>query len=678
MGIAADIAIILVAALLGGLIAQRCGQPLLLGYILAGILLGPHTGGITVTEIHDIELLAEIGVALLLFALGLEFSIKELQPVRRMALIGAPLQIVLTVAFGYAIGQLLFGWSWNESLWFGALIALSSTMVILKTLATQGSLGTLASRVMIGILIMQDLAVVPLMIILPTLNNLDTSLPLLAWAVLRAILFLVGMIVVGTRVMPWLLRLIARHNSRELFLVAVVTLGIGIGYGTYLFGLSFAFGAFVAGMVLSESDYSHQALSDVVPLRDIFGILFFVSVGMLFDPAFLFANLGLVLATVALVLLGKSLILSILTRAFGYRGDIPLVVGLGLFQIGEFSFVLARVGVSTNSISVELYALVLATALVTMILTPFVARVAQPLYAFWQRHRPSQPWQPFNMPSQGLHNHVIIAGYGRVGRYVARVVQRFGLQCVVIELDQHVVEQAKADGVPVIYGDATSPVVLDAAGVHTAQLFLIVVSNAAGVEWIAHRVRQINPQLRIVARAAHLDQLAALRHTGVHEVVQPEFEAGLEIMRQVLIHFGVAAPSIQRFSDSVRQEYYAPLYTHGTATPIFQQLQSLRQANRLLEIEWFVLPAQSAVIGQTIGALGIRKRIGVSIVATLWNEQLNPNPGAEHSFKPGEILAVLGTAEQRRSFQALLAGSAATAHPMLARQDTFFLDESAR
>ncbi|MCG8348283.1 MAG: cation:proton antiporter [Chloroflexales bacterium] len=660
MGIAADIAIILVAALLGGLAAQRLGQPLIIGYILAGILVGPYTGGVTVTEIHDIELLAEIGVALLLFALGLEFSLKELQAVHQVALIGAPLQIILTIAFGYGVGTLLFGWDWIEALWFGALISLSSTMVILKTLQNQGVIGTLASRVMIGILIMQDLAVVPMMIILPTLSNLDNSLPLLGWAVLRAALFLAIMIFIGTRVMPWLLRLIASWNSRELFLVAVVTIGVGVGYGTYLFGLSFAFGAFVAGMVLSESDYSHQALSDVIPLRDIFGILFFVSVGMLLDPAFLVANLGLVLATVALVFIGKSLIFGVTTRAFGYGNSAPLIVGFGLFQIGEFSFVLARVGLDTGSISEDLYALVLTTALVTMVLTPFVTRTAVPLFQFWRRRIPRLALQTFNLPQDGLRDHVIIAGYGRVGRYTATVMQRFGLSFVVLELNQRVVEQVKVDGIPVIYGDATSEVVLEAAGVQRARLFLILVPDEIGIKLIANQVRRLNPQLHIVARAAHLEQLTELHQIGVHEVVQPEFEAGLEVMRQVLVHFDIAATSIQRFSDTVRYELYAPLYQGIEPSQTLLQVRHFRRANRLLEIEWFPLHDESPLIGQSIGDLHLRSRTGASVVAVLRGEQVIANPGPDYVFSKGETLAALGTPEQRAALYALLAQTATT------------------
>ena len=364
MGIATDIILLVVFSFFAGLLMQRLGQPLILGYILAGIMLGPHTGLLTLTRIHDIELLAEIGVALLLFALGLEVSLRDLKPVRKIALIGTPVQMILTIAMGYGIGQFL-GWDWNQSIWFGALISLSSTMVILKTLMSRGLIGTLSSKVMIGMLIVQDLAVVPLMVILPQLNDPAGGSSVLGYAVLKAALFIAAMVVLGTRLLPWFMALIAKLGSRELFLVAITAIGLGIGYVTYLVGLSFAFGAFVAGIVLNESDYGHQALSDIIPLRDLFGLLFFASIGMLLNPSFLIANLGTVVLLVVVISLGKGLIFWTLARIFSYGNIVPLSVGLGLFQVGEFSFVLARVGISTGSITSEYYSIVLTATVIT-------------------------------------------------------------------------------------------------------------------------------------------------------------------------------------------------------------------------------------------------------------------------------------------------------------------------
>jgi CPA2 family monovalent cation:H+ antiporter-2 len=646
VGIAADIAIIVVAALLGGLIAQRLKQPLILGYILAGVIVGPHTGGITVTQIHDIELLAEIGVALLLFALGLEFSLKELQPVRQVALIGTPLQILLTIAYGFGLGQ-LFGWNWTHSVWFGALISLSSTMVLLKTLMSQGRLGTLSSRVMIGMLIVQDLAVVPMMIILPQLNDPEVGLPRLGLAALRAAIFLALMIFVGTRVIPRLMALIAGWNSRELFLLSVTAIGLGVGYGTYLFGLSFAFGAFVAGMVLSESDYSHQALSDIIPLRDIFGLLFFVSVGMLLDPAYLLANWTVVLLAVALVSLGKGLIFATLSSLFGYGNIVPLAVGL---QVGEFAFVLARVGLSTDSISMDLYSLVLSVSIMTMMLTPLVSGLTAPLYALRKRWFKHEWLQTVNLPESGLQDHVVIAGGGRVGQYVARVLQQLKLAFVIIELDYRRVEQAKAAGYPVIYGDASQPVVLEAAHIEQARLLLITVPAIGNTRDIIDRVRQLQPELHIVARAEGVEQMETLRQRGVYEVVQPQFEAGLEIIRQALLHLSIRAADIQRFTDTIRQELYAPLYqTHAE----YQTLARLGSASRLLELTWVSLPEDCPLIGQTIQELAIRSRTGASIVGVMQNGTLRPNPDANYCFKPADLVAVMGNPEQLAAFQQL-------------------------
>lgn len=651
MGIAADIAIILVAALLGGFVAQRLGQPLILGYIVAGILVGPNTGGPTVAEIHDIELLAEIGVALLLFALGLEFNLVRLARVKWVAFLGTPIQLGLSILLGWGLG-LALGWSSGSALWLGALVALSSTMVTLRTLGAQGTLGTLASRVMIGMLIVQDLAVVPMMIILPELSNLRDGIPVLGWAILRAGLFLAAMFIVGTRVIPVALKRIAAWNSRELFLIAVMAIGLGIGYATYLAGLSFAFGAFVAGMVLSESDYSHQALSDIVPLRDVFGMLFFVSVGMLLDPRFLVTNLGPILLLVAGVGLGKAVIFTGVVRSHGYRGEIPLAVGLGLFQVGEFSFVLARVGLAEGALSVDQSNLVLAATLLTMLLTPAVSSLSTPAYAQLRRWRAQTQAPVPPLIEQELHDHLIIAGYGRVGRYIADLLARLELAYVVIERDQGRLEALKAANVPVIYGDAGSPVVLEAAGLQNARLLLVAVSASIDVETIVRQARSLNPGLHIVARATQLGQLEVLRGLGIHEVVQPEFEAGLEMVRQALLHVDISSTAIERLSDEVRAEHYRPIETLDATTAVMQQLRRLRYES--IDLAWYTLHPDSSLVNQSIGANAIRRRTGVSIVAVLRGDTVIHNPPAETELYAGDQIAVVGTSAQRASFVELL------------------------
>ena len=559
MGIAGDIAVIVTAALLGGLIAQLLKQPLIIGYILAGVFIGPHLGLISVSDVHNIEKLAEIGVALLLFALGLEFSLRDLKPVRNIALIGTPIQILLTTVFGFGIGQLM-GWDWVASVWFGALISLSSTMVILKTLEKAGMMGTLSSRVMIGVLIVQDLAVVPMLVILPQLGTDDGGWRILLFAVLKAIIFLVLIIVAGSRVIPKLMQLITRWNSRELFLVATTALGLGIGYGTYLFGLSFAFGAFVTGLLLSESDYAYQALSDIIPLRDIFSLLFFTSIGMLLNPWYLFEHLGMIFLLVAVVMIGKALILAALSRIFHYWNVVPLAMGLGLCQIGEFAFVLLLVGLHTQSISPEFYSLVLTMTIVSMLLTPYISGLTSPVYNLWcSWYRPLM-CVPIHFPPTGLHDHLVIAGGGRMGYSIAHVLQKLKIPFVVIELNSRRVDDLKCHDIPILYGDASKETILRAAELDKAGLLLITTPLAIVAREIVEQAKKIKPTLHIITRAEGIEEIGALHEQGVGHVVQPEFEASLEMTHQALRHLGIPAEQIYQFTDEVRRELYLPLY----------------------------------------------------------------------------------------------------------------------
>ncbi len=647
MGIATDIILLVVTAFFCGLVMQRLHQPLILGYIIAGVILGPHTGGLTVTEVHDIELLAEIGVGLLLFALGLEFSHKDLKPVKWIALIGTPLQIGLTLALGFGIGQLM-GWDVKASIWFGALISLSSTMVILKTLMNQGWLGTLSSKVMIGMLIVQDLAVVPMLIVLPLLNDPATGMHQLGSAAIKATLFLVAMFVLGIKLLPWLMRHIAKLGSRELFLLAIVAIGLGIGYATYLVGLSFAFGAFIAGMVLNESDYGHQALSDIIPLRDVFGLLFFASVGMLLDPRFLLDHFGTILALVLCISLGKGLIFSLLAWLFRYRNVIPIAVGLGLFQVGEFSFVLARIGLSTDSISTQLYNLVLTTAVLTMVLTPLVSSQTSRLYDVKKRWFHKEPLETINIPQQGLHNHVVIAGSGQVGMQIATTLHRLSLPFVLIELDQRRIEQAKEAGYAVIYGDASQEIVLEAAATSQADLLVVTIPSIVVSQSIVARAQHSTPEIAVVARLSDPDFFEIFSEMNVTDLVYPELEAGLEMARQVLLTLHIPVTEIQRQTEALRQEYFV---SNLSQSKPYQTLSQFRAAEQQFDLEWISIGAQCGLKDRTIGGAEIRKKTGASVVGVLRGETLEPNPGPQFRLQESDLVAIIGSSEARHRFQ---------------------------
>ncbi|SEA14471.1 Kef-type potassium/proton antiporter, CPA2 family [Desulfuromusa kysingii] len=638
MGIASDIIIIIVAALLGGLIAQKIRQPLLLGYILVGVVIGPFSSGL-VSDPHDVEKLAEIGVALLLFALGLEFSLQDLKPVKYVALIGAPIQILLTIGYGYLIG-LGLGWESGPSLWLGGLISLSSTMVILKTLMAQGMIGTLSSRVMIGILIVQDLAVVLLLILLPQLSNPSAGMPVIAMALLKSFLFLAFMLLLGTRLLPRLLTLIANWNSRELFLLTIIAIGLGIGYATYLLDLSFAFGAFVAGMVLSESDYGHQALSDIIPLRDLFGLLFFTSVGMLLDPLFLFAHWVGVLQLVLLVAVGKSLIMAGIVRSFGYGNVIPLAVGLGMFQIGEFSFVLGRVGLEGNFLNLDQYSYVLSATIISMLITPFVSALTAPLYGLQKRYSKSELLETINIPAGGLHDHIVIAGGGRVGQHVAYLLAKLEVPFVVIDLGHRVIDDCKQHGYSAIYGDAGQPVVLEAANLAEAKQLLITVPHITTTETIVRFVRNHHPDLSIVVRSVGEAQMKSLYDHGVYMVIRPELEGGLEIARQVLLNLNIPVPVIQKFTDSARQDHYQQLYDDQDGLNNIRLLQKARDS---LELNWQDLSADSWLVGRSLRQLDIRKKTGASVVGVLRDGKFIANPSADLVFQEEDMVASIGS-----------------------------------
>lgn len=652
MGIAGDLIIIIIAGLLFGLAATRIKLPPIVGYILAGIFIGPFTGGVTVSDVPRIELLAEIGVALLLFSIGLDFSFRELKDVRAIALIGTPIQVIVLIAYGFGIGSVL-GLEWQASLVFGMVISLSSTMVVLKTLLARGLTGTLSSRVMIGILIVQDLAAIPLMIIIPRLGDLSGNMGLFVMTMLKAALVLAAVVFIGLTAIPRLLKFVAKLESRELFLVAVTAIGLGVGYLTHLAGLSLALGAFVAGMVINGSDYGHRALSDIVPLRDIFGLVFFTSIGMLLDPAFVTGNLPAILMLVGLVVAGKVVVFALLGAAFRYVNIIPLAMGLGLAQIGEFSFVLAREGLKGGAIRADFYSMVLSVSVITMVIAPVLSWLAIPLYSLKKKLFRGEPVQTVNLPRGGLERHVIIAGGGRVGYQIASMLGTLGFSFIVIEQDFRRFEECKRSGFPVIYGDAAQESVLAAAGVRSARL-LVVTTPALSVarDVVAHSLSG-NHDIKVLARADDVSHLKELYELNVFEVVQPEFEASLEMIRQSLLHLDVPVASIQRITDEIRDGRYSPLRRDDSRQAL---LARVKDTPFLLETSWAEVKPGGGLDGKSIQELAIRSRTGSSVVGVMRSGTFVPNPDADFTFRTGDLVAIIGLPDQKRMFEKLYTG----------------------
>jgi len=557
-GLGLDLIIVLAVAIAGGILARWLKLPIIIGYLIGGIAIGPY-GFSLVRDLETINTLATIGVILLLFTLGLEFSLSELRRIGKVAILGGIAQILLTATVGLALGKLL-GWEMVEAIFFGFLIALSSTMIVLKTLMERGELDSRHGRVMIGILLVQDLSLVPLMIILPAMGGEGGELWLpLGIAIVKAVLFIAVMLALGIWGLPWLLKRVAGGRSRELFLLTVVALCLAAAIGAYFFGLSAAVGAFIAGLLISQSAFARQALADIVPLRDTFGALFFVSLGMLANPRFVMENLAVIVLVVSVIMVTKFIICAAIPWFFGYSPRTMLFVGMGLIQIGEFSFVLAGMGTEAGIISSYLYSLTLTSAIITMLLTPFALSFASFLYRHLSQgerfsrlvaRRLDPGWEGRQWELSG---HAVICGHGRIGSSLARILERRKFSYLIIDLDPQIISALRARGIPCIYGDAGNPEILAHAQLDKARVLICTFPDFIAVELTTRNALRINPRLDIVARVHRDVDAELLKGIGVSEVVRPEFEAGLEITRHTLHRFGLASPEIQHILVGLRE-----------------------------------------------------------------------------------------------------------------------------
>ncbi|PWC56350.1 YbaL family putative K(+) efflux transporter [Azospirillum sp. TSO22-1] len=535
--IATMVAALVLAFALGAL-ANRLRLSPLVGYLLAGVVIGPFTPGY-VADLQLAPQLAEIGVILLMFGVGLHFSLDDLLKVRRIAVPGAVVQIGIATVLGWGLARLL-GWSLGAGLVLGLALSVASTVVLLRALEQLDLFKTERGRIAIGWLIVEDLAMVLVLVLLPSVARMldgggtaGAELWLSLAATLgKVALFVALMLIGGSRVVPWLLARIARTGSRELFTLGVLAIALGIAYGSaLLFHVSFALGAFFAGMVLNKSDLSHRAAEELLPLKDAFAVLFFVSVGMLFDPGVLVRSPGAVAAVVAIIMVGKSLAAFALVLAFRYPMNTALTVAVSLAQIGEFSFILAGLGVGLGVLPEEGQALILAGALLSITANPFLFALLGRLEARRETAPTVAPAEDAE-PSYDLEHHAVIVGHGRVGALVTEELTRRGLPCVVVELQRERAKALRGRGIDAVYGNATAPGVLERAGLARADLLLVAVPDGFEAGTIVERARQLNPGIRVVARAHSDDAVAHLEQHGVDAVFMGE----REVARRMIEH----------------------------------------------------------------------------------------------------------------------------------------------
>jgi CPA2 family monovalent cation:H+ antiporter-2 len=651
-----DLAAMLGAAIVMGFLFYRMKQPVIIGYLIGGILVGPHALQF-VSDAHVIEMLAEIGVILLMFALGLELSFSELKPVRRVAVIGGILQILITVLLAVSATPLL-GLSLGGGVLIGCILALSSTVIAIKVLMERGEIDSMHGRIALGLLIVQDLSVVPMMVMLPNLQDPQrfAVLPLLV-AVTKAVAVLGVIGWLGMRFLPPIMHRVAATRNKELFLLTGIAVCFGTAALTYSFGLSLALGAFLAGIVISESDHSHQVLADVLPLRDLFATVFFTSVGMLIDPAVLLHHLPAVAAVVVAIVLGKAALVTGLAKAFGYAGRTALAAGMSLAQIGEFSIVLGKMGEQMGIIPSETLAIILGSTLLSIVATPTMMQTSVPLYRLITRIRghqavPGSPTGKGTARLEGLADHVVICGFGRVGHNLGEVLLRHQIPVLVIDIDQNVISRLRTQGIHCLYGDASNREVLRHASLPLARAVVIALPDPMSCRLALEHAKELNPAVDVVVRAHRTDDVSTLYAQGADQVIQPEFEASIEAIRYTLTKLGYSPREIHLYAAKIRRARYRQFLDDFRPDEVPDLIDAFAEQ----DLHWIDIAAEAAVTGQSLKEAAIRSRTGAAILAVRRDGQILANPDPDLVLCAGDAVLVMGEAPQVSRLTSLLHG----------------------
>ncbi len=652
-----NIAVALVVAFVGGILARRIGLPTIVGYMLAGIVIGPFTPGF-VGNIETISQLAELGVIFLMFGVGLHFSLKDLWRVRSIAIPGALGRMLITTLLGLGLSR-LFGWSIATGIVIGISISIASTVVLLRVLMDHGLLNTQHGQVAVGWVVVEDVATVLILVLMPTLADTSNGLDWreLGLTLLKAALFFIVVLFAGTRLIPWLLLRIAHTRSRELFILAILTIALGIALGAAeLFGVSLALGAFVAGVVVSESPLSHQVGADVLPFREAFAVLFFVSIGMLVNPLYLYNNVIPILALTGLIVVGKALVTMLFGFVLPWPARTTLILAVSLSQIGEFSFILGQEELGLGLLNQNQYSLILAGALLSIILNTFLFRLIDPLER-WLKGFPGV-WKlldrqgpPLPEVTVSIENHVVIVGYGRVGRHIVSLLGEMKIPHLVVAADSHRVEELDRKGVPTLYGDAANSEVLTHAGLEQARALVIAGPDEDASALVVTAARDLAPELPIIARAASEEGTRRLTQLGAQDVIHPELEGGLEIVRHTLLQLGFPLQEIYRYTDAVRRDHYdLQLNTEEE----HRLLHDLVNAANSIEIKWIQLDENNPLVGQTLAGANLRAHTGASVVAILRQGSLIANPKSVTMFQVGDRIGLIGDKEETEAVEKLL------------------------
>jgi CPA2 family monovalent cation:H+ antiporter-2 len=646
-----EIAEIFLLASIVGLILSKLKQPTIVAYILTGVVLGPSVLGLVKNQ-DLIVPLSEIGVIALLFTLGLEFSFDKFKRVKKIALSAGIFQVLLTIFF-VAIISRVAGFDLPKCFLLGAIVALSSTVIVLKSLGESAQVDSIHGRIILGILIIQDLSLIPIMIILPSLGieSGQIFLPLLV-SLLKAGVFLAGALLLSLKVAPVLMNFITSTN-KEILLLSSIAIAISTAILGSYFGISLALGAFVAGLALSITAHSKQVIAEVIPFRDAFAMVFFVSIGMLMDLSFFADNILLILAVVALIFIVKFLVCFSVIYFAKYPGQTALWAGLSLFQIGEFSFLLAKVGESHGIIDHDLYSLTIISALITMLITPFVIKTIPSLIfrlqalSFWNKHFKGE--MVVETKGSVLKDHVIICGFGPIGKSLAKMLALHNKPFLVIELNNKTVQKLKKEKIPVIYGDATHKDILKHAVIAQAKIIIVALPDSKSCEMTVASARSLKEDIYIIARSRFQISIQGLYHAGANVVIHEEYETSAAIINDTLSKLDFSLDEIDSSNQLLRQNKYQILQdSHKTKDNSMGKINILGTT----EIDWIKVPEESYLINKTIAESNIRQLYGTSIIAIIKSNNINiSNPSGDTVLTNGDILVVLGRPSQLKKFK---------------------------
>ena len=632
-----DIVVILLVSLPIIFLFKKINLPSIVGFLIAGMLIGPY-GFNLIKSVNQIGVMAEIGIMLLMFTIGLEFSLSQLIRIKKFLLVAGGYQLVITIIISTLIFSAL-GIEFNQAIFFSLLVSLSSTAIVLKILSDKDELESPHGKISIGILIFQDLAIVPMFLLLPVLSGFgNLSGGDVALKILIAFGVLAGLLLLARFLMPLIVYQLANIRSREAFTIGVILLLLGTAYITHSFGLSFALGAFIAGLILSESDYNHQIVSDILPFRDSFNSIFFVSIGLLLNLQFVLENVFLITSLTLGILLIKTIVIVVIVMFMRFPVRVAVLAGLGLAQIGEFSFVLAQAGLNFNLIGNDYYNSFLASTIFSMILTPLLIKLS-PFIAGKTTVLEKDKKHSENY-IENLHAHVIIAGFGLNGSNLARVLKETGIKYVVTELNPATVKKEKVKGEKIIYGDISKQEVLKAIKIDKANIIVYAISDPAVTRMSLKLVKKLNPHIYALVRTRYVSEIDELKKLGADEVIPEEFETALQIFRKVLERYHIPLNVIMKQTTILREESYSFLRKEGMDISSFTHLDEIL-AQGLTET--YYVNEDNIHINKTLSEINLRAKTDATIIAIVREGKTISNPSAKEIIKSADTLVIYGT-----------------------------------